>query len=326
MKTRRQNLLRDGLTRRGRYESLGHMPSIHRGGRAPFMDWKTADMVARELYGPSAKLVDNVTDARAVPGTVDQRDRMVFERDGQVVTRTLGIKKSEEIAFRARVVQAAKDLAASGASFSASAADDKVNLNLWTMGFGGRMQVRKFLADGTIGKPSAALRDIFTRGTAYGFECATAMMVIYHKAMLDHVGEDAFDAMFTEPRHLAFFRWSIEDDDFVDVKKLVHKPMPLQPGTHYYYKNPDAAPENSAFGGENVLYLGEGQFYAHGIVGVGGTYVVTEKDIVDTLSALRRPGSTVKPTREALAMWLDGHALSKKAFPDGIPQPPVEPS
>jgi hypothetical protein len=297
------------------------MPTIRPGDRAPLTDLKTAGMVARELYGPTAKLVDQTEGARALPGVLDKRDRVIFEQDGKTVTRTLGVKRSEEIAFRARVVHAAKDLAASGASFAGDAAGDKVNQDLWTMGFGGRMQVRKFLADGTLGRPSAALRDIFSNGRAYGFECATAMMVIYHKAMLDHVGDDAFDAMFTEPRNLAFFRWSIEDDDFVDVKRLAHKPMPLQPGTHYYYSNPDASPENSAFGGENVLYLGDGQFYAHGIVGDSGTYLVTEKDIVDTLSALRRPGATTKPTREAMAMWLDGHALSKKAFPDGIPPP-----
>lgn len=273
-----------------------------------------AELVAKELYGPSARIED-----KGVPGVLDKQDRLIRDQGGRTINGVVGVKRTEEIAFRARVVTAAKDLAASGASFAGSAAGDKVNKALWTMGFGGRMQVRKFLPDGEIGKPSTALRDIFHNGRAYGFECATAMMVIYHKAILDHVGDAAFDAMFTEPKHLAFFRWSIEDDDFLEVKKLVHKPVPLQPGSHYYYTNPDASAENSAFGGENVLYLGEGQFYAHGIVGSSGTYLVTEKDIMDTLSALRRAGATTKPSRVAMAMWLDGYALSKKAFPDGIP-------
>jgi len=34
---------------------------------------------------------------------------------------------------------------------------------------------------------------------------------------------------------------------------------------------------------------------------------------------LRRHGATTAPSRVAMAMWLDGYALSKKAFPDGIP-------
>lgn len=289
------------------------MPVISGKPRTP-ISHAAAEKVAKELYGPSTRIED-----KGVPGVLDKKDRLIREEGGRTINSVVGAKRSEEIAFRARVVTAAKGLAASGASFSGSSAGDRVNKDLWTMGFGGKIQVRKFLANGDLGKPSAALRDIFDNGRAYGFECATAMMVIYHKAILDHVGDDAFNEMFSEPKNLAFFRWSIEDDDFLDVKKLVHKPTPLQPGSHYYYTNPDASAENSAFGGENVLYLGEGQFYAHGIVGSSGTYLVSEKDITDTLSALRRPGATTKPSRVAMAMWLDGYALSKKAFPDGIP-------
>ncbi|MBM4279427.1 MAG: hypothetical protein FJ137_01250 [Deltaproteobacteria bacterium] len=291
-------------------------PDVARAPRSPQTDLQTAQTVAKELYGPTTKIVD-----AGVPGVLDAADKLVRQNArGETVTRALGVRRSENIAFRAHVVQAAKDLAASGASFSGSHQTDKVNQTLWTMGYGGKMQVRKWLADGETGKPSAALRDIFDNGRAYGFECATAMMVIYHKAILDHVGDEAFDKLFSEPKNLAFFRWDIEDADFVDAKKLVHRPMPLQPGTHYYFENPDAAPENSAFRGENVLYLGDGQFYAHGIVGDSGTYLVTEKDIVDTLSALRAPGADSAPRRVNMAMWLDGYSLSKKAFPDGIPQ------
>jgi len=290
------------------------MPTI--SGKPPRtpITHQQAEAVAKEMFGPSAKIVD-----KGVLGVLDKKDRLVREEGGRTINSVVGAKRSEEIAFRARVVTAAKGLAASGASFAGSANADRVNKDLWTMGFGGRMQVRKFLPNGELGKPSDALKDIFSNGHTYGFECATAMMVIYHKAILDHVGDDAFNEMFTEPKNLAFFRWSIEDDDFLDVKKLVHKPTPLTPGSHYYYTNPDASPENSAFGGENVLYLGEGQFYAHGIIGSSGTYLVTEQDIMDTLSALRRAGSTTKPSRVAMAMWLDGYALSKKAFPEGIP-------
>jgi protein-glutamine gamma-glutamyltransferase len=228
----------------------------------------------------------------------------------------LGVKRTEDLVFRHNVVEAAFALAQSGATFSGSHRTDKVNKKLWTMGYGGRMQVRKFLPEGKFGKPSEALNDIFKNGSQYAFECATAMMVIYHKAILDHVGADAFDQMFTEPRNLAFFRWSIEDDDYSDIKKLKMKPMPLHPGSHYYFKNPDASAENSAFGGENVIYLGDGKYYAHGIHGADGTYIVTEQEITHTLAALRRRGATEKPYRVDMEMHLDGLALSKKAVPD----------
>jgi Protein-glutamine gamma-glutamyltransferase len=288
------------------------MPVI--SARSPIKDLNTVATVTREVFGAEAIVVD-----KGMPGALDHKDVLVRSQDGATVTAPLGVKRSEEIAFRSHVVIAAKALAASGASFSGSADADKVNPALWTMGYGGRIQVRKFMPDGSFGKPSDALRDIFSNGKAYGFECATAMMVIYHKAILDHVGDDAFNKMFSEPKNLAFFRWSVEDEDFTDVKELVYKPMPLQPGSHYYYKNPDAAPENSAFAGENVLYLGNGQFYAHGIVGAEGTYLVTERELISWLSKLRKPDATTKPFRVDMAMWLDGYALSRKAFPDGIP-------
>jgi protein-glutamine gamma-glutamyltransferase len=144
------------------------------------------------------------------------------------------------------------------------------------------------------------------------------MMVIYHKAILDHIGDAAFDKLFSEPRMLAFFRWEVEDSDFKDVKRLTHKPMPLVPGSHYYYKNPDASDENSAFGGENVIYLGEGKFYAHGCVGDDGTYIIDEQDLMRTLSALRRPGADKAPYRIDMEMHMDGLAVSKLAVPGGV--------
>jgi protein-glutamine gamma-glutamyltransferase len=276
-------------------------------------DLEGAQRLANELYDGPVKLEDG-------PGgtskSIDAGDRFVHGEPGNPMIEKLGPVRTEDLAFRAAVVKAGKDLAASGASFAGSASQDKVNEVLWTKGYGGKMQVRKWLAEGGTGKPSVALRDIFENGNKYGFECATAMMVIYHKAILDHVGDEAFDRLFTEPRNLKFFRWSIEDSDFTDVKRLAHVPSKLKPGSHYYYKNPDASEANSAFGGENVIYLGDGRFYAHGIRGASGTFEVTEAEILDTLTRLRKPGATEKPYRIDMEMHLDGLALSKKAVPD----------
>ena len=272
---------------------------------------ETADRIADEVYGADVQLKDGPGGSR---GRIDAGDRFVIESSS--TSEALGAKRTEDLAFRAAVVRAGHDLAASGATFAGNSKEDKVNEVLWTQGYGGRMAVRKWMPDGSIGKPSVALRDIFKNGDKYGFECATAMMVIYHKAILDHVGDEAFDRMFSEPRQLKFFRWSVEDDDFTEVKRLAHRPSTLKPGSHYYYKNPGAAPENSAWGGENVIYLGDGKFYAHGIRGASGSYVVTEKEILDTLRGLRAPDSTVEPHRIDMEMHLDGLALSKKAVPE----------
>lgn len=277
-------------------------------------DLPALEKVAKDLYGRSATLVDRPKAGDV--GALDAADKLVRSTRGGKTTAVLGAARAEDLVFRARVVQAAYDLAASGASFSGARDTDAVNTAHWRLDVAGEMHVRKWLPDGTIGSPAKALTDIFQNGDKYGFECATAMMVIYHKAILDHVGAKRFDEMFTEPRMLGFFRWSIEDDDYVDVKKLSHRRAKLMPGSHYYFANPGAE-KGSAWGGENVIYLGDGLFYAHGVVGARGDYVVTEKEIVDTLASLRRPGSREKPKRIALEMHMDGLAVSKKAVPEG---------
>ncbi|MFH1809672.1 MAG: hypothetical protein ABIJ09_13075 [Pseudomonadota bacterium] len=279
-------------------------------------DFSALNKIARDIHGPEARIVDSARSG--VPGQVDAKDTLEFVKGGTTVSKALGVDGTEDLVFRKHVVDAAYALAAGGASFSGHHSTDKVNKTLWTMGYGGKMAVRKFMPDGSIGKPSAALRDIFENGQQYGFECATAMMVIYHKAILDHIGDAAFDKLFSEPRMLAFFRWDIEDSDFKDVKRLTMKPMPLVPGSHYYYKNPDASDANSAFGGENVIYLGDGKYYAHGCVGDEGTYIIDEKDLMRTLSALRRPGATAMPFRIDMEMHMDGLAVSTLAVPGGV--------
>ena len=263
--------------------------------------------LVQELYGEGAVLKDSPVEG--VQGEIDSYDKLVTSHDGQSKIEKLGIPRKEDIVFRQRVVEAAHALAAGGAQFSASHDGDKVNSKLWTMGYGGKIQVRKFLPNDEIGKPSVALRDMFENGSAYGFECATAMMVIYHKAILDHIGDEKFDELFSSPRMLSFFRWSLEDEDYTKVKKLVEDDKIIKqapkPGAHYYFLNPDASEANSAFGGENVLYLGDGTYYAHGIVGDSGSYIVTEDEIIATLSALRKPGSTTKPHRIGLELEMD---------------------
>ncbi len=281
----------------------------------PLRDLEAAQDIAKELYGPGASLEDGDQGLRS---RIDADDRFV-PTEGASVER-LGPRRTEDLAFRHAVVRAGKDLANSGVAFAGRSGEDRVNKELWTMGYGGKMQVRKWLPDGEIGKPSTALRDIFSNGKAYSFECATAMMVIYHKAILDHIGDEAFDRLFSEPRNLKFFRWQVEDSDFTEVKRLAHRPSKLMPGSHYYYKNPDASEANSAFGGENVIYLGDGKFYAHGIRGASGTFEVTEKEILDCLRGLRRPDATTEPYRIDMEMHLDGLALSKKAVPEPVPE------
>jgi len=249
-------------------------------------------------------------------GVVDAKDRYIETKAGQTKKALLGVKRLNDATIRFHAVRAARDLAASGAEFSGGHDTDRVNKKLWTMGYGGKIQVRKFLKPGILGSPAAAMRDIFEHGNKYAFECATAMMVIYHKAILDMVGDDVFDAMFTDPSYLKFFRWDEKDADYLACERMEDgKNFELVPGSHYYYRNPNAS--DPAFGGENVLYLGkndngEHEFYGHGLIGSSDEYIVTEKEMMDSLTALQTTHEK-PPFREKFRYHIDGHALMKRA-------------
>jgi protein-glutamine gamma-glutamyltransferase len=277
---------------------------------------RATEIVKHEL-GDNVQVVDNLK--AGVVGMLDGKDHVVRKdpRTGATRKSVMGVKRADDVAFRLKVIDAARALATSGAEFSPGSDTDAVNPALWSLSYGGKMTVRKFPKDGSAGSPARALRDIFDNGQMYGFECATAMMVIYHKAILDTVGEEAFDAMFSEPRSLAFFRWSIKDADYVAAERMTDGEPGWMPGTHYYYRNPDASDENSAFRGENVIYLGsekgERMFYAHGVVGKEGTYLVSEKDLVRSLRMLRKRGAKTEPFREKFSYRIDAPTIEKRA-------------
>jgi len=283
----------------------------------PIRNLQTSSQLLSELLEQPVRVLDSPTTGKV--GELDAQD--TYERTdpktGKVVRAVLGDDLFGDLAFRQRVAQAARDLAASGASFSGCQENDSVNKDLWTLGYGGRMQVRKFLEAGKLGSPAVALKDIFEHGRRYGFECASAMMVLFHKAILDTVGDTIFDKMFTEPAYLKIFRWELKDNDYLELEQIEQGKSDLVPGSHYYYKNPDASAANSAFGGENVVYLGSenGQrmFYAHGVCGAKGTYLVSEDELIASLSSLRRMGATTAPFRDTFTYSIDAKRLAAKA-------------
>jgi len=150
------------------------------------------------------------------------------------------------------------------------------------MGYGGKMGVRQGV------KPSDAINDIFKNGSKYGMECATGTMVIMYKGILDTIGPADFDRAFAKTR---LFRWDIKDDDFKAAEKQGKLPG-FWPGDHTYFKNPDFDPANSAFQGENVIYLGGGQYFGHGLG------IVSEKGVIDSLNDLRKPGAKKTAVRD----------------------------
>ncbi len=248
------------------------------------------EKILKEVYGPSAVLRD-----AGLKGKVDPADVFVYrDGKGKLVKTTLGKTRTQQAAMQLNIVKAAKSFDAAGVNFSGSSKTDKVNKDLWWMGYGGKMGVRQNV------KPSDAINDIFKNGGKYGMECATGTMVVLYKGILDTIGPADFDRAFAKTR---LFRWDIKDDDFKAAEKSGKLPG-FWPGDHTYFKNPDFDPSNSAFQGENVIYLGDGMYFGHGLG------IVSEKGVIESLNGLRKPGATRSAVRDDFELRLDGGKIA----------------
>lgn len=248
------------------------------------------ETLLKEVYGPSAVLRD-----AGLRGKVDPADVFIYRNGkGKLVKTVLGKTRLQQAQIQLNIVKAAKAFHAAGVKFSGSSKTDAVNKELWWMGYGGKMGVRQGV------RPSDAINDIFKHGSKYGMECATATMVIMYKGILDTIGPKDFDRAFAKTR---LFRWDIKDDDFKAAEKKGDLPG-FWPGDHTYFKNPEFDPANSAFQGENVIYLGGGQYFGHGLG------IVSEREVIASLNELRRPGARTSARRDNFELRLDGKKIA----------------
>ncbi|HEY9061218.1 MAG TPA: protein-glutamine gamma-glutamyltransferase [Pseudobacteroides sp.] len=130
-------------------------------------------------------------------------------------------------------------------------------------------------------KPSDAINDIYLNSSLYGTECATAMVIVYYKALVDVMPEGIFNRTFSE---IYLMNWQHLDRDIgiVDFPYV----NDYLPGDGRYFKNPDVNPLTPEWQGENVFDLSEGMYYGHGI-GIGSAH-----KFISGLNANRIPGST----------------------------------
>jgi protein-glutamine gamma-glutamyltransferase len=130
-------------------------------------------------------------------------------------------------------------------------------------------------------KPSDAIRDIFLQSSLYGTECATAMVIVYYKALLEIFPEDAFNKTFTE---IHLMNWQRIERQLREIGRIRQSSTYL-PGDRRYVANPDVNPLTPELQGENVIDLGDGRFYGHGF----GIHTVDV--FIAGLNANRRPGA-----------------------------------
>lgn len=179
-----------------------------------------------------------------------------------------------ELSLRAATVQAALELEQSGMGFAVFRRS-RCNPAFWRR----TPQGGFVLLPGV--RPSAAILDIFENGQAYATECATAIVIIFYRAMLYVFPAPLFDRVFPS---ITLLNWRNVDPLFRGVGRMSPEKEFL-PGDRRYFVNPDVNPETPQWRGENVIQLRNDLFFGHGI-GVGSSAA-----LIRELNRNRAPGS-----------------------------------
>lgn len=212
-------------------------------------------------------------------GKIDAKDLVFTTSDsGKVTVKEIGQKLSNEVKIATAMADASYNLDSAGVSFQLIK-NHKANPDFWTIGHRGTLVLKPGVS------PSDALKDVLENPGKYGYECATGLVMVYYQAMLDVLGPKDFDAI---AKDLRIGPWDMEND--LDRALISHRPnagkgtetdlgeYKLTPGHYYYFRNWDVTDDARARGwqGENVIYLGGGQFYGHGI-GLGSADIFVSK-------------------------------------------------
>lgn len=177
-----------------------------------------------------------------------------------------------DLRLRENIIKAAIDLNESEVTFR-TFEQSSFNPHYWVKGSYGYLLRPDVL-------PSDAIRDIFTNGKMYGFECSTAMVIVYYKAVVESIQESAFNYLFNG---LLVWNWNA-DPDLAIITRL---------GTEYvlgdvvYFNNPDF--KYPVWRGVNAVLLGNDRYYGHGVG------IQSANEMIETLKTLRKEGATTIP-------------------------------
>lgn len=159
-----------------------------------------------------------------------------------------------ELQLRSEIVNAANELYRSRLAFRIFR-DTMCNPAYWERTNNGGFLLKQGV------RPSEAIQDIFINSSLYGTECATAMVIIYYKALLNVFPPEQFDRMFPS---IYLMNWHQIDPLLREVGWM--RPISVYlPGDRRYFMNPDVDPMTPQWQGENVIDMGDGTYYGHGV-------------------------------------------------------------
>lgn len=178
-----------------------------------------------------------------------------------------------ELNLRKNIVNAAIDLNKSDFDFAVFR-KSRANPNYWE-----RTRQGGFLLKNGVSAASA-INDIYKNSDKYATECATAMVIVYYKAVLDSFGARLFDTVFS---NIYLMNWHYIDRNLgLDISDDISD---FLPGDCRYFKNPDVNPLTPEWQGENVIDLGHDKYYGHGIG------IRTAEEIIEALNEERFMGA-----------------------------------
>lgn len=177
-----------------------------------------------------------------------------------------------ELKTRSQIVDSARGLYASGAQF-ATFQNSRCNEDFWIRQNNGGFRLRSDVT------PADGIRDIFRNGRQYAFECATAMVIVLYRAVLEAIKEPAFNTYFSG---IILYDWQYDSD----LRIISLSGVESYPGDVLYFKNPDFNPATPEWRGENAIKLPDGVNFAHGMG------IRTDEEIIYLLNTRRIPGST----------------------------------
>ncbi|MBS4176850.1 protein-glutamine gamma-glutamyltransferase [Lederbergia citrea] len=176
-----------------------------------------------------------------------------------------------ELKVRKNIIQSAKEMNKSQAKFT-TFVNARCNPRYWQLTKAGGFLLRPDVP------PADAILDIYRNSSLYGFECATAIPIIYYHAILNSIGSNLFNSLFL---NLYLYSWHTD----TDVAIITFYSNYFLPGDVMYINNPDFDRKTPQFRGINAVLLNDGRLFGHGF------NIRTSQEMIQILNKKRKTDS-----------------------------------